>query len=523
MKTSAIDRVRSKASGLAQMAMTFALPHENKPIRLPSLPAALTATVSYMSDGTKGVSSSQPVRFALMRDAAYPVWASHTVTNTAIYGMALGGWTIPNTASYDLGSPAIGEVGATFGTGGTSSDYVVFGKLAGHTYIHVPYNAWFVVSVQTGADQSGKTLVADIEWYQLGELRQSTIALAGFAAGHFTFTGNASTGAAGLGELRDGNYPTGFVRLLNLRTETVAPTASASPYLQLGWTTDNNYYAGKLVANVTGTANNVMLPMFTAPEFGLCALPYVKTRATATALLLTNITQVMSKEGTVLAARLKDSVVDFAGFTTTEMNSTHPSQRYFGPLEKGLYSFTAPSQSDSGFFDAYVDRILSPAGSAYGSARPAFNIAALDVYNAIICTDYQVSSSTSLAVSSYTHLEFEVVSSIFTPGVSTFTLEQLHAAEVALLGFGFFHENPVHWAAIRSAAMAALRVVGPMVAPLVQQAGTALLNRGVKLLTGPAPGASRARQMPQDSLKTASRQPVPKKKGPTRAARRKLR
>jgi len=279
-----------------------------------------------------------------------------------------------------------------------------------------------------------------------------------------------------------------------MRTTATAPAAASTPLLQFGWASSG------VVGGPTATPAKLFAPYGPPPEFGASTVPYGRTRLNASAALFTNVSSVLNKEGTVLAGRLRSSVVDPWNFQTANLNSVHPAMRYFGPLEKGLYTFTSPTGNDAGFADAWIT--MPSVATSNPSARPLFNHKDVGMYNAMIFSDLGSSSSgTQLAVSCYAHLEFESSSALFTPGVSYLTLEHLHAAEVALLQFGHFHENPTHWAIIAAAAKQALQVVGPMIAPYVRQLAEKVVDKGIALLAPkeemkskqPKPEAKRAR------------------------------
>lgn len=79
-----LDKVRTGTAGLNALAMSMVLPHENKPVRFPVVPAALTATIDLMSDRTYPVADAATRRAFLCRDAAYPLWVERTVSNAAV-------------------------------------------------------------------------------------------------------------------------------------------------------------------------------------------------------------------------------------------------------------------------------------------------------------------------------------------------------------------------------------------------------------------------------------------------------
>ena len=203
--------------------------------------------------------------------------------------------------------------------------------------------------------------------------------------------------------------------------------------------------------------------------------------------LFTNVTAALSKEGTILAARLKPASVDPWSFTVGSLNSVHPSLRYFGPLEKGLYTFTTPG----GNIESFTDNVFTITSNAASSqiARPLFNFRDIGIYNAIIFSDLgSAAAGTQLAVSQYAHIEFETTSSLFTIGVSSQPLELLHSTEVALLKFGHFHENPIHWSVLASAVREAVKYLAPIAAPYVQQLANYAVKRGTEYLTGKQSG-----------------------------------
>jgi hypothetical protein len=130
--------------------------------------------------------------------------------------------------------------------------------------------------------------------------------------------------------------------------------------------------------------------------------------------------------------------------------------------------------------------------------KPLFSFRDYGVYNAIIFSDLGSSSAgTQLAVSAYAHLEFEATSSLFTPGYSTLTLEALHAAELALLDMGHFHENPIHWALLKALATQAANKLLPLVAPYAVSAAKSVASAGVRYVQKKVAGD---RTMPEATM-----------------------
>lgn len=475
------NKSRSALSGVSQLALSFALPHEHKPERLPVVPACHTSTLSLMSDGTFSVPDGSAGAFKqgfLCRDACKPLWLTYSAVNLRWALISQGSattWNLPARANTSLSPPNFSRILSTSSSGTLDMrvitnrqllDYGAIGRSPdGGLACYIPPGAFFEINLETAVAGGGTGIEFQIHSFSRGEVFTVACTAISIATG-FAFSGTAGTNTVGSGTC-SGTVPYGFVWLGEMRTTTTAPTVALNPTLFMGW-------------RVAAVSTALMLPAFPPPEFYNSPVPYQRSRANATAALFTNVTAVMQKEGTILAGRLKASMVDPWIFTTNDINSVYPALRYFGPLEKGLYTFTTPS-GNSQFLQDSVYTIYSDADPTV-LAQPMFQFDDIGIYNAFIFSDVSASTGTTLAVSLYSHLEFETVSSLFTPGVSLRTLECLHAAEVALLKFGHFHENPIHWAALKAAATAAMRFVGPMVAPIVQHYGQQVLNAGVSYL-----------------------------------------
>lgn len=505
--------------------MSMVLPHERKAVRLPVVPATLTALLETMANATAPVADGQSRRAFLCRDACYPLWMERTFVNASSFLQSQGSatsWVIPTAANKTILLP-IWDTQSSFKSSlydttvdGTPvslarvTDYSPVALVDEYVAIYIPPSSDFVVRVVTGAAGGGDGLEAEFGYIVGGEIRYCTVLIRSAVDG-FLHVGSAGTAIpASSGE---GSYPVGFTWLRAFRTGTSVVNGAIGPVLQLGWSTDGAF-------NTMGnTPKTLFMPFFNPPEFANSTLPYSKTRLNASAALFTNVTAALSKEGTVLAARLKPTVVDPWSFSTTNIDSVHPKLRYYGPLEKGLYTFTTPSGNVDTLDDCRL--VLASNSSMSQTQRPLFNAKEIGVYNAIVFQDLgSAATGTQLATSCYTHLEFESTSSLFPIGVSKMTLESLHAAEVALLSFGHFHENPLHWSAIASAASAILRTVAPMVAPVVAHYGQKVLDRGVAMLQGKSGGE---RSMPQASLQQPKRAPArPKAKASKQQRKRKM-
>lgn len=513
------SRNQLKTSGMSQLAMSMALPHEHKPARFPVVPVVPTATVSLMSDSTFPVNESSSRRAVLCRDPSYPLWIDQTVTSAGVFFEHLAGvegWYSPTTSGEEVFTNL--PVGTLYGaiglgipnidgkdlTANTAVDALgVVGTADGYgVSLYIPVGSRFTVIFYDTPTAGVVQIDVDLVYYREGMWNHATVVCVQDGPG-YVFQGQAGGTTPDMGSIPSGSIPCGFIKLVSARTRAGDLPIIGNPTLRWGWV-PSGYFL-----EPTGSCT-VLLPAFFPPEFQNSVIPYAKTRANATAALFTNVTAVLNKEGTILAARVKSATRDFCRFTANDINAVHPSYRYYGAMEKGLYTFTTPSVDDSILRDAY-DKINS--NSQISSAfRPLFQTDRVGVYNALIFTDI-AATATTLAVSLYTHLEFEVVSSLFTPGVSTATLEMLHAAEIALVKFGHFHENPLHWALLAAAARKALGYVAPMVmqaaAPYVQKAGNALVARATSYLTD---RARAMKQTPPGAAPQKGTRGVPKRK-----------
>lgn len=493
---------------MSDIAMSMCLPHENKPKRLPVIPVVQTALLDLMSDTTYRVTDGTSVRAALTRDVCYPLWIDRVPSSVGVYLKNTGGnltWNVTGAAGTtilsgiqwdSLTSTGSGTLDGALITAAQAVDSLAIMCDSSRGYgLYIPPFSQLCLSVQAASPTSG-TIHVDYVQYSKGDWISGTLGLTA-SSNLYLFQGTAAGTLLTAGTLvdNDGTVPSGFVILTGMRAGPApGPITIATPELRFGWTSGGNLFTPS--ANTTG----MLLPAFPSPaEFVNSVVPYARSRTNASAALFTNVTASLYKEGTILASRVKSSLVDFHLFGTADINSVHPSFRYFGPLEKGLYTFTTPSADDLRLTDRLV--VMSNTGARNGAIFPVFDPENVGIYNAIVFTDLGssgASAATQLATSQYNHLEFEATSSLFSPGVSMASMESLHAAEVALVNFGHFHENPIHWAAIAAAAKKALAVVSPLVMPYVQKAAQNIAHKGAVWLMNKA--TSGDRKMTQSAL-----------------------
>lgn len=425
----------TQASQVELLSRVFALPHENKPARLPTIPAVMTATVDLMSDDTRVVDSNEGIRYALCRDACFPLWSDRKIQAN---GMLAGQTVMPATVGSYLSVPIFdakyssGHLvdGVTMSALEFEDTSVVLGR-DDNTVLYIPQGSVFQFIVDRGVNMVADPFMEVVtQSYINGDWRQSKFTcdviatnyvFKCVAGGNNPISGNILT-----------NAPIGFTKVLSMQ---IIGTQNANPgpvTVFFGWSSDATTLPAAPAVETT-----MFLPSFSPPEFRNSTIPYRRSRLNAAALQVTNVTPVLQKEGTVLAARLQVGTVDMFSFSAAHINSSHPSQRYFGALEQGLYTFTAPT--------ANIDTLDDCVGfsETAGTRRdvPTFDYLVDSLYNAVILTDLDPAAATTVALSLYAHVEFACTSSLFSIGVTPLTLETLHQAEVKLLRMGYFHGN----------------------------------------------------------------------------------
>lgn len=211
------------------------------------------------------------------------------------------------------------------------------------------------------------------------------------------------------------------------------------------------------------------------PEYYNSVAPFQSTRLNSSALLLTNVTKVLNKEGTVQSSRLlfnPSAGKTFHHSDVVGVSTSNPDTRYFGALEKGAYTFSAPDQESLKFVTPYQTVPVNDTGSADGNVIPLtltatkfVERAVLDLeakyYNCVICSDLDSTDDTQLAMTLDTHWEFRTISTLYTLDYSRMPMEVYHAAMLAVVKAGFFYENNNHARILRMLSTG-VRYAAPM-------------------------------------------------------------
>lgn len=498
-------KARSAYAGSDLMARTIAVPKEHRPLRLPTYPnLERTAVAAFESTGTMSVRTdttgeAPPGTVLMVRSPTYPLWGTFewiagSTTGIAVYQR------LAATTGGDLSDLIL----TTFTTAGDiyyfpdewtmevnssnaalpASRYPVC-YYHGRQYVKASQvNNGFVTGVWWNWTGSG-TINYQVKFEALvdGELKEFTGGVNGATGGGSDFLLNS------LADNMD------FVRPVSLEITSITGGPVLMTTFAMGITTGTSI-AGPTAIN--GSTYRAFLPLFSPPELSTPTV-YESVRATAVGALFSNVTAVLNKEGTVNAIRIPregNSIWKFNSFSAN-VGKVQPKDRYFGPMEKGLYMFASPDSSTETFRD-HVH-------AAKGTAR--FYLDGFDYANLVKFSDLDSTSGSTLALTLDVHLEFRTASMLFPTGFSTVSLESFHVANMALAKQGNFFENPVHLAAIAGMIKNAVATLGPLVAPHAKAAasavGTYVLERSMKALSN---------RMSQASLQPSKPAPKPQAK-----------
>ncbi len=475
----------SPVRAMSGLAKSLSLPAECAPQRLPSFPQLeRTAVMGFNQPLAVAVLAADPIKVVLTRDAAFPFWHSATALNLGTYGLTYVmdcESSVSDLWRYDTdnddaarcvvqnGSAPTTTVAAV--TGGTSIvTSVPLGVDAGLgplPFLFVPDNMSLGLGIVLGsgllATQGCVSAEVVLERW-VGPDQIENVVVSGLAVGA-AFPAVGNSGGGYVVKRFTTNVDTGgWYRLktvgANIAAAAVPPNTIYATLVALpdvvATPTAYTPAVGGVGAWTCATASQrVLLPYGIAPEFATSRIPYSSTRLTAVALLMTNVTQVLNKAGTVLAGRINPETISWGSVTQDVINALHPVEKAWLPLETGLYTYAPPGPDIAGF----TDYTLNCSGTYY----PTYQLANTAMNNVAFLTS---PSAFELAATLTTQIEFKTSSALWTLGVSGYTLETLHVAQMALMASGFFFENPEHKSLLARIA-AGIRKLEPYVTPVV--------------------------------------------------------
>ncbi len=448
--------------------------------------------------------ASTATAVTLFRQACWPVWADmSTVWAQAVdypmqYVVAPTAATTnadltliprPNIMSWAIENRlATNTAAGLAGFSSTSSySYPLLGVdrgTPGAEYTYVPAGGTFcAVLFSTVAPSQVQNFVLNWdEWRSPGE------------TSNVSFTGSTAAGYTG-GFFVAPQVPRArWVRPTSVSVQSSAPANLGSYwYVTIISTTSTGFsYAPSAVTAGIITITDLVpkfahFPLVQPAEFANSSLPWYATRVTASAILGTNVSQVLNKGGTILGGRLSPAVYNAWEATSAIISNLHPAEKAYLPLETGVYTYAPPS-TDLVFFSDYT------LNTGFGAPMaPLFVLSNDSLYNKMFITAAAVSETLACTVS--WHTEFRTSSALFQIGLSAMTIESLHAAQLVLAESGFFFENPEHDGLLNKVIATAKKFAPTVVGAINPMAGrllTSVLSKmSDKKVVKPKPGPSK--------------------------------
>jgi hypothetical protein len=433
---------RAVADNLSTIARAVVLPKESPPLRLPvqtgnerTAVLSLEATNSVFFDAV----NAGTIYALLVRHSLIPFWVSGTFSAAQV--------NYPSNTTVVLGSgvywnnlPLDGTPTAVAGSlpswlGATTVNNTIPVGQDTHLeadFFYVPPGATSFISVFFSATQGGTFGVQLYRW-QGPDNEQLVNTLTNGIGGTSLILYTASLAG-------------GWYRYANAETSFASATTSTS--FAVGWIT------GGTIGGLTGTLSG-MWPFNIPVEFvSTTSYPWTDTRTNSAAVLLTNVTEVLGKQGTVLGARLV-AQDNYWVPQASIINSRAPNEKYFSALEHGCYTYSSPSPESQ-----IYQRSFRQAGAAQ---YPLVLLDQLGYANQLVLSDNNTAPYGQMAVTANWMVEFRTTSVLFPSAACVTPLEEVHRAYVAVGMMPCFMMNDTHRSLLGMIGAAA-KVVGRAVA-----------------------------------------------------------
>lgn len=487
---------------MTALEQAISLPHEYSPMRYPSFPALeRTAVMSFNVPKTLSFpTGATSCKGAIFRQAAWPFWCDQTISNFGTMAVcpaldengagsgALAGQSyillLDDPNYYTTAAVTAGVYPGVSGISTPSWEYPLFGKHQDRMYIYVPAGCYFTF-VASSASKSVSTDVTYSVSYEVWTSKSSSSRLeTGISVATTTNLGTMFTPSLSASNC--------WVRPLDIVVKASANIAlgeiSLAVLVSGGLPTYSPSAATGGLLNLPVNTVSAFFPFASPPEFDVTERPWKDTRTTAASLLLTNVTKVLNKEGTVLAGRLQNRSDGAWNFTSDTLSQLHPAEKAMLALETGFYTYCPPSTDLSYFYD-YSHTFAFSGPVVISSTMATVPVFALDndsYANCFVLTDSDPATPSSFAANVDWHIEFRNNSTLFPIGMSSITLEAFHQAILNLVSHGFFFCNFKHRAALK-AILNAGRKYAPlalgMLPPPARMVATAGLKVADKVLT----------------------------------------
>ncbi len=423
-------------------------------------------------------------RCMLARQAYYPMWIDKALTlstNGCIYGASWVTQTIVgiNTAEALTLEPTGNFNQVLWGTkaadgllcpGSTNADnsvlagnlpYMGVDSKTGNTeWLFVPKGAFILVSLAKATKVVANGTVTIEQWRFPGDTEEfvpPTVATDLF----YTFAATDTCCACPVMQSDSNRWIRIKSVIVNSLTDNTAHNLSLFLGVALTGTTLPTFVVSTTnagswsVSNTPGTFT-YFLPAAVTAEWKNSVLPWAGTRLTALSALFTNTTKVLNKEGTVLWGRMNPATYDTWNAGQSIIDTLHPAEKAYLDLERGTYTYVPPSTDLADFLSYNLEGPSTYLIPVYRLDNSAF-------VNVAVFSDPD--GGTSLAVNLDWHIEFRTSSTLFQIGVSSLTLEALHAAQITLLKSGFFFHNFSH-----SAVLSAITKTASALYPMLKMA-----------------------------------------------------
>jgi hypothetical protein len=482
--------------GMTALEKAIALPHEYPAQRYPSFPALeRTATMAFNLPVSLGFpNGSTEMKGLLCRQPAWPLWVQQTqqsVAQLVAYpttgpaGVSEAILTNNSRTPFLVAERPIdyfntSKTGSTLrpGLSGVLSPnwtYPLLGGMDTRVYTFVPANSYLslVFGMRTHTVNTGATFIASI----LYEVWQSPTDCIQVNTPDFTVDQLNLGGFYNAGITSENQW----IRPLEIRVSSGITTDITDPTVSVIWSTGSPLYIQSAVTQGSFTFSDrsatLLVPVGPVPEFDVTERPWQDTRTTAAAVLMTNVTKVLNKEGTVLAGRLPNTYDDMWNFTTGSLSQLHPAEKAMLALETGFYTYAPPSTDMASFWDHALFRANVFTGLA---SCPLFRLDNTSYGNCFVLTDSDANTPSTFAVNLDWHIEFRNNSTLFPIGMSSITLEAFHQAILQLVSHGFFFSNDKHKGLIGK-IVSASKLANKYVSPVLPGPYRAALSGGIKL------------------------------------------
>lgn len=486
---------------VSRLADTLALPAVNNALRLPgpSLGTPPTSVLSYTATGDYLVAGTQ--RVVLINSASAPVFVSQVV-RAPVYTFLYDNYTTAGGVSRNFGSyePTGLQLIGISDQSPTDPDAAVpvVGRYKGKTYGYFPS----MEDTQSVPSVSGTRKIWCTFWCITGGSPDPTTPIRGSldVLTEWTNGEDVVLVEVTLDQLTSKSYspgswfsfsaevtpPTGyqFGRLVSIHGDPnaeIRSTVSQSswPVQAALYYNESNFLTGSGVGGWAHSLNDCLSPYKATTLIDYDSIPsvYDNVRLNASAILMTNVTKYLNKEGVSRCVRLPCSrgsnpfaVKNVAGFAAHFVKTISLKDGLYSYLNTGMVS----SFSDAVLTLEYSDSFyLPPYMSGKTMAVPVIDLGELGYSNVIFLSDQDPTTPTTLAIQYNNHLEFLNSRQAFPVALCNLDQEDLRRAYRALEASGTFYENPTHIGAVIGLVSAAVRAAMPLLRPAVRAAAIA--------------------------------------------------